>query len=208
MNVLLINGSPHAKGSTYVALKEIQDVLQTEGIDSEIMHIGSGTVSGCVACRGCKETNRCVRADDVNIALDKLEQADGLVIGSPVYFASVNGSLLSFLDRMFYAGANEIFALKPCACVTVARRAGTTATLDILYKYPMIKQMPVVSSTYWPMIHGMNENEVTSDEEGMQVMRGLGHNMAWLLHSIEVGKKVGLERPQRELPRKITNFVR
>ena len=208
MNVLIINGSPHAKGSTYTGLKEIQNVLKADGIDSEILHIGSGVVSGCVACRGCKETNRCVMADDVNIALDKLAKADGLVIGGPVYFASINGSLLSFLDRMFYAGAPEVFAHKPCACITVARRAGTSASLDILYKYPMIKQMPVVSSSYWPMIFGMNENDVVFDEEGMQVMRGLGHNMAWLLHSIEAGKKEGLEKPQRELPRKVTNFIR
>ncbi|MBE0601859.1 MAG: flavodoxin family protein, partial [Firmicutes bacterium] len=172
MKVLIINGSPHAHGTTRRALDEIAGVLKEHQVETEIMTIGQLTVHGCIACGKCD--GHCAAFDDaVNEALDKMAQADGLIIGSPVYFASPNGSVLSFLDRMFYAGGG-VFAGKPAACVTTARRAGTTASMDVLLKYPLIKGMPVIPTTYWPMVFGANAADAPQDEEGMQVMRNLG----------------------------------
>ena len=185
MKVLLLNGSPHEKGCTYRALTEVAGALTNEGIETEIVHIGKG--------------------DPVNAFLDKMEHADGLVVGSPVYYASANGSLYSFLDRLFYAGS--CFAFKPAAAVASARRAGTTATLDSMNKYFTISQMPVVSSQYWNMVHGNSPEEVEQDLEGLQVMRTVGKNMAWLLHCIEAGKAAGITTPEPE-QRLRTNFIR
>lgn len=206
MKVLLLNGSPHEKGCTYRALKEVSDSLQTEGIGSEIIHIGNQAIHGCIGCKKCAHTGRCVfKGDPVNAVLDKMEGADGLIVGSPVYYASANGSLYSFLDRLFYAGSS--FAYKPAAAVVSARRAGTTATLDTLNKYFTISQMPVVSSQYWNMVHGNSPEEVEQDLEGLQIMRTLGKNMAWLLKCLEAGKAAGISLPiQEEKVR--TNFVR
>lgn len=206
MNVLLLNGSPHEQGCTYTALAEVAGVLQEEGIETELVHIGNMAVHGCIGCRKCAETGRCVfKGDPVNAVLDKMEHIDGLIIGSPVYYASANGSLYSFLDRLFYAGRN--FSHKPAAAVASARRAGTTATLDTLNKYFTISQMPVVSSQYWNMVHGNTPEEVKQDEEGLQIMRMLGRNMAWLLRCIEAGKGAGIQIPSGEAKIR-TNYIR
>jgi len=206
MKVLMLNGSPHEHGTTRRALDELAGALAQNGVESEVMTVGNKAIRGCIACGKCD--GRCRAFDDeVNVALAKMEQADALVIASPVYFASPNGTLISFLDRLFYAG-DDVFTGKPAACVVAARRAGTTVSLDTLYKYPMIKGMPIVTSGYWPMVHGSNAVQAEKDEEGMQVMRMLGRNMAWLLKCIELGKRGGEAFPRAEEPRKRTNFIR
>jgi len=206
MKVLLINGSPNAKGCTFTALSEVERILQENGIETEITQIGNKPIRGCVDCGGCTGKERCAFNDDiVNEMLEKMEQADGLIIGSPVYFASPNGNLISMLDRFFYAG--KCFAHKPAAAVVSARRAGTSVTLDDLNKYFSIRQMPVVSSTYWNMVHGSKPEEVLLDKEGLQTMRNLGRNMAWLLKCIEHGKGNGIPLPESESG-VWTNFIR
>ena len=207
MKVLLINGSPNEFGSTFTALSEVAKMLNQEGIETEIIHIGRGAMQGCIACRKCRgESDKCVFDDLVNEVAEKAKNADGFVFGSPVYYASANGSMIAFLDRLFYSQSKH-FAHKPGAAVVAARRAGTTAALDNLNKYFTINQMPVVSSQYWNMVYGNNGEEVKKDLEGMQIMRTLGKNMAWLLKSIEAGKQAGIELPERE-PRVATNFIR
>ena len=207
MKVLLINGSPNEMGCTYTALSEVAGALEKEGIETEIFHIGKKPIRGCIGCGGCtKNNNRCVFDDDVvNQAIAKAEEADAYVIGSPVYFASANGALIAMLDRMFYAG--KCFAYKPAAAVVSARRAGTTASIDEINKYFSIRNMPVVSSKYWTMVHGNTPEEVKQDLEGMQNMRTLGRNMAWLLQCLDAGKKAGISIPEAETPVK-TNFIR
>lgn len=206
MKVLMLNGSPHERGCTNRALLEVERALNEEGIETEIFHVGSQSVHGCIACQKCSETGRCVFTYDmVNQVLEEMETAAGLVVGSPVHYASPNGTVVSFLDRLFYAGRN--FAFKPGAAVVSARRAGTTASLDVLNKYFTIAQMPVVSSSYWNMVHGFTPQEVEQDLEGLHTMRTLGKNMAWLLKCLEVGKAAGISFPAREeTPR--TNFIR
>lgn len=208
MKVLLINGSPNEKGCTYTALCEAAGALEKEGIETEIFQMGRLPVRGCIGCGGCavKGGGRCVFDDDVvNRALEKAEEADGYIIGSPVYFASANGSLIAMLDRMFYAG--KCFAYKPAAAVVSARRAGTTASIDELNKYFSIRNMPIVSSKYWTMVHGNTPDEVRRDLEGMQNMRVLGRNMAWMLKCMEAGKQAGITIPEAETPAR-TNFIR
>lgn len=206
MKALLINGSPNEKGCTYTALSEVAATLEENGVETKIVSIGKQPIRGCIGCGGCAGKNRCVfNEDPVNALIEEMETADALVIGSPVYFASPNGNLTSLLDRFFYAGG--CFAHKPAAAVASARRAGTTVTLDDLNKYFQIRQMPVVSSTYWNMVHGNRSEEVQKDEEGLQTMRNLGRNMAWLLKCIEKGRKDGLEPPVNEHTYK-TNFIR
>ena len=205
MKVLMINGSPNADGCTFTALKEVAGELMREGIESEIFQIGRQPVRGCIDCGGCRN-NRCAFDDIANQALAKIESCDALVIGSPVYYASPNGSLLALLDRMFFAGT-AIMRMKPAACVVSARRAGTTAALEVLNKYPTLAQMPLVSSSYWNMVHGNEPAEVQKDEEGLKTMRVLGKNMAYLLKCIEAGKKAGVTLPAPEAP-KVTNFIR
>lgn len=208
MKVLMMNGSPHEKGCTYTALKEVAGALQAEGVETEIFHVGHKPVRGCMGCGGCAGKGRCVFTDDlVNTAIEKMEGADGLIIGSPVHYASASGVVTSFMDRFFYAGGRAAM-YKPGAAVVSARRAGTTATLDQLNKYFMITRMPVVSSQYWNMVHGNTPEEVVQDLEGMQVMRVLGHNMAWLLKCLESGKKSGVALPLSEEKRQRTNFIR
>jgi multimeric flavodoxin WrbA len=207
MKVLLINGSPHQNGCTYTALSEVEKTLQEEGLETEIIHIGSKPIQGCTACGHCYTgPDRCVFDDDlVNRVLEKGEQADAFVFGSPVYYASANGSMIAFMDRLFYSG--NCFALKPGACVVSARRAGTTAALDQMLKYLTISNMMVVGSQYWAMVHGNKPEDVQKDLEGMQIMRTLGRNMAWLLKCIEAGKQTGIPLPERE-KRQWTNFIR
>lgn len=206
MKVLLINGSPNEKGCTYTALSEAAGILNECGVETEIVQIGKGPIRGCIGCGGCAGKNRCVFQDDmVNELIEKMEGSDGLIIGSPVYFASPNGNLLSLLDRFFYAG--KCFAHKPGAAVVSARRAGTVVSLDDLNKYFTIKQMPVVSSTYWNMVHGFTPDDVRQDAEGLQTMRNLARNMAWMLKCIEIGRENGVNPPQNEHTN-MTNFIR
>lgn len=207
MKVLLINGSPKEKGCTYTALSEVADQLEKEGIETEIFHIGAKPVRGCIGCGKCSANNgRCIFSDDtLNAALDKMEKADGLIVGSPVYYASPNGSVISFLDRFFFAGKD--FAFKPAAAVASARRAGTTASLDVLNKYFAFAKMPIVSSQYWNMVHGSTPDDVRKDEEGLQIMRTLGKNMAWMLKCIQAGREAGVCPPEAE-PKIKTSFIR
>jgi len=206
MKVLMINGSPNEKGCTYTALSEVAETLNACGIETDILQIGKQAIRGCVDCRGCQGKERCVFNDDVvNKWLDKMEQADGLIIGSPVYFASPNGNLLSLLDRFFFAG--RCFAHKPAAAVVSARRAGTTASLEVIEKYFTIRHMPIVSASYWNMVHGSRPEEVAQDLEGLQTMRNLGKNMAWMLQCIVAGKEKGILPPVCE-NQYWTNFIR
>ncbi len=207
MKVLLINGSPHAKGSTYTALNELAVTLEKEGIETEMMHIGNQAIRGCIACGKCREIGHCIFEDAVNEAAEKFAEADGLVVGSPVYYASANGTLVSFLDRLFYSTSRQFDkTMKVGAAVVSARRGGNTATFDELNKYFTITGMPVVSSQYWNQIHGNNSEEAAKDAEGLQTMRTLGRNMAFLMKSIALGKETfGL--PEAE-PKVATNFIR
>lgn len=206
MKVLLINGSPNEHGCTDRALREVARTLEDCGVQTELLWIGKGPIRGCVACGGCRNKGRCVFDDDpVNRAIEKMQQADGLVVGSPVYYASANGSVVSLLDRMFYATGG--FPGKPAAAVVSARRAGTTASLDELNKYFTICGMPVVSSGYWNMIHGNNPDEAAQDAEGLQIMRNLGRNMAWLLRCIQAGREQDVVFPKQERDYR-TNFIR
>lgn len=207
MKVLMINGSPNREGCTFTALKEVEKELVKCKIETEILHIGKQAVRGCIGCGGCAGKGACIFGEDsVNEAISKMRESDGLIIGSPVYYAAANGSLSSFLDRMFYAGGS-FFERKPGAAVVSARRAGTTAALDELNKYFTISQMPLVSSQYWNMVHGNTPEQVMNDLEGLQVMRTLGKNMVWLLQCIEAGKKAGVSEPEKE-DRVRTNFIR
>lgn len=207
MKVLLLNGSPHQKGCTNRALEEVAKSLENEGIETEIFWIGSKPVPGCIACGKCSEGKGCVFNDDrVNEFGKKAEEADGFIFGSPVYYAGASGQITSFLDRLFYAWGGKRFALKPAACVSSARRAGTTATFDQLIKYFTISQMPVISSTYWNNVHGNTPEEVEQDQEGLYIMRVLGKNMAFFLKCKEAGLKAGVELPSFEEPKR-TNFI-
>jgi len=209
MKVLLINGSPKKNGCTYTALVEVSAELVKQGIETEIFYIGNEPVRGCTGCGYCARTgtHQCVFTNDtVNEAILKVKDCDGFIFGTPVHYAAASGGITSFLDRMFYA-ASSLFALKPGAAVASCRRGGASATLDQINKYFTIANMPVVSSQYWNMVHGNTPDEVKQDLEGMQTMRVLGRNMAWLLKSIEAGKKAGVKLPEKE-DRIMTNFVR
>jgi len=184
MKVLLINGSPRKQGNTYFSLSEVARTLNNEGIDTEIIHIGTKAVQGCIACMKCTELGYCAFNDRLyNDVRDKLMEVDGVIIGSPVYFSGPNGSLCALLDRLFYS-SKQYLQYKPAAAVVVCRRGGASAAFDRLNKYFTILNMPVVSSQYWNSVHGMTPGEVMQDAEGLQTMRTLGKNMAWLLNSI------------------------
>lgn len=206
MKVLLVNGSPNRKGCTYTALQEVSKTLEENGIDTEIFQLGNKPIAGCIGCCSCKKTGECFMKDIVNDFVEKAKDADGFVFGSPVYYASASGSITSFLDRVFYSGGKHL-AFKPGAVVCSARRAGTTSTLDQLSKYLTISNMPVVSSQYWNMVHGYTPEDVKNDLEGMQTMRVLGRNMAWLMKCIELGKDNNILKPELE-ERVFTNFIR
>lgn len=205
LNVLLINGSPNAKGCTYTALSEVERTLQAEGIATELVHIGNRDIRGCIACYKCAEQGHCVFNDVVNELAPKFEAADGLVVGSPTYYAGPNGTLTNLLDRLFFSTPFSK-RMKVGAAVCSARRGGTTATFDRLNKYFTISEMPVASSRYWNMVHGSNAEQVLQDEEGIQCMRILGRNMAFLLRAIAA------ERERNGLPMQeetvYTNFIR
>ena len=206
MKVLLLNGSSHRNGTTFTALDEIARVLKSENIDSEIFQLGNPELRDCTGCQACKKIGKCVYDDIVNEFVENAKTADAFVFGTPVYYAHPAGRILSFLDRAFYSGKSA-FEYKPAAAVAVARRSGTTASFDVLNKYFTISNMPIVSSTYWNNLHGNMMEEARQDLEGLQVMRNLGRNMAWLLKCLEAGRKIGISKPDREEPIK-TNFIR
>ena len=207
MKALLICGSPNEKGCTYTALAEVEKVLNKNGVEAEIFQIGKKPVSGCVACRSCFNTGRCAFNDRVNELADRLDEFDAIVIGSPVYYASANGTLTAFLDRLFYSAGRKMKG-KVGACVVSCRRGGATAAYDQLNKYFGISNMVVATSQYWNQIHGNNAEEALQDAEGLQTMRSLGENIAWLLRLIECGNKNGIEPPQYDEKKEITNFIR
>lgn len=203
LKALLVNGSPRANGCTFTALDELRHTLEEDGIEVELIHIGNRDIRGCIGCRKCKESGQCVFDDIVNEIAPKFAECDGFVIGSPVYFASPNGTAVSFMDRLFYScGVNK--TMKVGAAVVSCRRGGNTATFDMLNKYFSISGMPIATSQYWNMVHGANADEVKKDLEGLQTMRTLGHNMAFLMKSIAMGKEqLGL--PEKE-PTTFTSF--
>lgn len=207
MKVILVNGSPNAEGCTYAALQEIAATLAKEGIESDVFQLGKQPVSGCIACFRCRETGHCVIRDRVNEFLDKAQEADGFIFGSPVHFAAAGGALTSFMDRAFFAANREVYYLKPAAAVVSARRGGNSAAFDQLNKYFTICQMPVISSTYWNMVHGWTPEDVKQDLEGLQTMRVLARNMAWFLKCKEAGINAGIPMPEQEEP-VTTNFIR
>lgn len=210
MKALLINGSPHKNGCTYTALNEIAKTLNNEEIESEIFYIGCDPITPCKACGACSKLGKCVINDKVNELLEKLNNYDGIIIGSPVHYASSSGALIPFLDRLFYANARARKAdlrLKPGTSIASARRAGTTATIDQLNKYFQIQQMPVISGRYWNMVHGNSPDEVIKDEEGMQNMRILAKNFAYYLKCQDAAKKAGIKLPEAE-DVVYTNFIR
>lgn len=208
MKVLMINGSCNEQGCTYTALSEVAKVLNNEGIETEIIQLGKAAYRDCIGCGACRKlNNRCVFNDDIiNQIIEKAEKADGFVFGSPVYYAHPSARLQAVLDRVFYAGSS-VFAFKPGAAVVSARRAGTTASLDVINKYFTISKMPVVSSSYWNNVHGISAEQVSEDTEGLQTMRNIGHNMAWMLKCIEKAKNDGIELPRGESGER-TNFIR
>lgn len=209
MKVLLINGSSNKKGCTYTALNEVATTLEKEGIETEILQIGNASLRDCCGCLACKTKTigKCVFKDDiVNEIIEKAESFDGFVFGTPVYYAHPTGRILSLLDRVFFAGGSS-FAYKPGAAVVSARRAGTTASFDVMNKYFTINNMPVVSSQYWNNVHGYIAEDVQKDLEGLQTMRTLGRNMAWLLKCIELGKQNGINIPENTEERMHTNFI-
>ena len=205
MKVLMINGSPNVKGNTYIALHEMEKVFAEEGVETEILHIGNKDIRGCISCGQCAKNGKCVFDDVVNEAAKKFEECDGLVVGSPVYYASANATLIAFLTRLFYSTPFSK-TMKVGAAVAAARRGGLTATYDELNKFFGISGMPIASGQYWNGIHGAAAGEAEQDAEGMQMMRTLAHNMAFLMKSIALGKeKYGI--PEKE-PFERTNFIR
>ena len=206
MKVLLLNGSSRKNGTTFTALEEISIILKKEGIDSEIFQMGNIELRDCSGCCACRRLGKCVYEDIVNEFVTKARMANAFVFGSPVYYAHPSGRILSFLDRAFYS-APSAFAYKPAAAVAAARRSGTTASFDVLNKYFAICNMPIVSSQYWNNIYGNGMEQARQDEEGLQTMRTLALNMAWMLKCIEAGEKAGINKPVPETKIK-TNFIR
>ena len=206
MKVLLINGSPNERGCTYTALAEAQKVFEKNGIETEIVYLGKKPIAGCVACGICRKAGYCVYNDTVNEVIDQLDDIDGLIVGSPVYYAGVSGQITSFLDRLFFAASSKM-AGKPAASIVSCRRGGASAAFEIINKYFMMTNMPVVTSQYWNQVHGNTPEEVLQDEEGLQTVRVLAQNMIWLMRSIEAGKAAGVEYPEYE-PKIRTNFIR
>lgn len=209
MKVLMLNGSPHKSGCVYTALSVIAEELKNQGVDSEIVWLGNGPVRGCIGCGGCRKNDkyRCVFGDDgVAEIAGKMKDADGYIIGAAVHYASPNGAIIAALDRIFYS-AGKYLAYKPIASVVSARRAGTTASYDVLNKYCGINNMIMVPSSYWNMVHGNTPEEVMQDKEGISVMRAIGSNMAWILKLLASAKGTELELPVI-IPKETTNFIR
>ena len=205
MKVILFNGSPKKNGCTYTALCEIEKELNKEGIETEIFHAGA-TTKGCLGCGYCRKNGKCITEDCVNEAINIIRDADGVIFGSPVHYAAASGMMTSFLDRLFYS-SSSLLKHKPCAVIASCRRGGATATLDQLLKYPEINEMPIINGPYWSMVHGNTPEETMQDLEGIQVMRSIGKNMAWILKCIEKGKEAGINAPASE-EKVRTNFIR
>lgn len=205
MKVLLVNGSSRKNGCTNAALTEAARALNEEEIETEFFFIGNEALSDCIACRKCRELGCCIFNDIVNEFVEKAKFADGFVFGSPVYFAHPCGRLLTFMDRAFYSGP-AAFRFKPAVAVLSARRAGTTASMDVINKYFTISSMPIVSSTYWNQVYGAQPEQISEDKEGLMTMYNIGKNMAWLLKCLELGKKHGLTHPENE--KVLTNFIK
>ena len=203
--ILLINGSPNEYGCTYTALKEIADTLSANDVESDLLYLGKKPIADCIACGSCQEKGRCIFDAPVNAVLDRLDDYDGIVAGSPVYYAGPTGQLCSFLDRLFYCSESRM-AGKLAAAVVSCRRGGASAAFDRLNKYFTISNMHVVGSQYWNQVHGFTPEDVRKDEEGLQTMRTLAQNMAWLLNNLQAGKENGLEFPQYE-KRLRTHFI-
>ena len=206
MKVLLINGSPNEKGCTYTALTEVERTLNKNGIETELLWLGNAPVANCVDCGFCRQQGRCVHDDAMNRVIDELDSISALVVGSPVYYAAASGQLCSFMDRLFHSCGRRM-AGKLGASVVSCRRGGASAAFDRLNKYFTISNMPIVSSQYWNQVHGNTPEEVMQDEEGLQTMRTLAENMAWLIKCIEAGRRAGIELPEYE-KRIGTNFIR
>lgn len=206
MKVILVNGSPHKQGCTYTALSAVSKELNKEGIETEIFNLAGEDIIPCRACGACGKLGKCIIDDKVNEFVAKAKEADGFVFGSPVHYAAASSCLTAFMDRVFYSGKG-VFAFKPAAAVVSARRAGTTAAFEQINKYFTISQMPVISSRYWNMVHGSCAEDVLKDEEGMQIMRVLGRNMAWFLKIKEAGEKAGIKFPPQEDAIR-TNFIK
>lgn len=206
IKVVLLNGSPHKHGTTYTALSEIASALVECGIEAKILHVGGDPHRGCTACGACRSSGKCIFDDGINEIAEEIMRADGLIIGSPVYYSSPNGNLISLLDRLFYAYSKKFPRMLVGASVVAARRGGCTATFDVLNKYFTISGMPIVSSCYWNMVHGRSADEAKEDLEGLYTMRTLGKNMAFLIKSIRLGRE-SLGLPQLE-ERPYTNFIR
>ena len=208
MKVLLVNGSPHEYGCTHTALAEVAKGLTEQGVEAEHFWIGNQPISGCIGCGACRRsgTGTCVFDDTVNEFIARIGEYDGFVFGSPVHYAAISGGMTSFMDRVFYVASSKLRG-KPGAGVVSARRGGTTAALDQLNKYFYISGMPIPTSQYWAMVHGNSPEQVAEDKEGLQIMRTLGRNMAWMLRCIEAGKAAGITPPDPE-PMERTNFIR
>ena len=208
MKVLLINGSSNENGCTFTALNEISLVLNHEGIESEIIQLGAKEYNDCIGCGLCRSklNGKCIYDDIVNELIEKAKEADGFIFGSPVYYAHPSGRLISVLDRLFFAAAKHL-AHKPAAAIVSARRAGTSSSLDVIQKYFLINQMPVISSSYWNMVHGSKPEDVLKDKEGLQTMHHLAKNMAYYLKLIQLGQEHNIIPPQNE-KKEMTNFIR
>ena len=205
MKVLLINGSPNINGVTRLALNEAIKVFENEGIETVLVNIGTKPISGCIDCGMCRKNHKCVIENDiVNEVIDLLHESDGILIGSPVYYASPNGTLISLLDRVFHGGKD--FNFKVGASINVLRRGGATSSMDVINKYFSIYEMPIVSSTYWNMVYGANKEEAVHDDEGLETVRNLALNMAWLMKCIKAGKDLGINPPKKEKVKR-TNFI-
>lgn len=210
MKVILVNGSPHKNGSTYTALSEVQKTLIEEGIEAEIYQIGSEPIASCRGCGACGNLKKCVIDDKVNEFIELAKTADGFIFGSPVHYAAPYGNLVSFMNRVFFAGSRnevQLFRLKPAAAVVCARRGGCASAFDQINKFFAISEMPIISSRYWNMVFGRNQNDVVKDEEGMQTMRILGKNFAYHLKCKEAAQKAGIKVPEKE-DVQYTNFIR
>ncbi|MFP5528156.1 flavodoxin family protein [Peptococcus simiae] len=205
MKVLLVNGSPNKEGCTHRALQEVEKSLQKEGLETEIFWVGK-TVKGCTACMTCKKTGQCIFDDEVNTFASLAEEAEGFIFGSPVYYGAPTGNIQAFMERLFCSASRHL-TYKPAASVVCCRRGGATASFDRLNKFYTISNMPIIASQYWNMVHGLVREDMEADVEGLQTMRVLGQNMAWILNCLAAGEKVGHGRPQIE-DKIFTNFVR
>lgn len=211
MKVILVNGSPHEKGSTYTALNVMVEIFQEEGIDAEIFWIGNKALNGCIACKKCAELGECVFKDKVNEFTAKAKEADGFIFGAPVHYASMPGAMTAFMDRAFYSdlvgNGNQSYFLKPAAAITIARRAGNVSTYDQMNKYFGLHQMPIISSTYWNFVYGTNPETTMQDVEGLRTVRTLVRNMAYFIKCQKAAKEAGIELPKQE-EAVFMNFIR